>query len=77
MKHATVPAIKNAETEAFCKASAKKYRAILKKYTEGSTELMRARMKLSEEMMEWMTKRDMVRWEQLAVSSRISDLARQ
>jgi hypothetical protein len=43
----------------------KEYGKLLKKHVEGSTEFIRARMKLSESIME-LASRNLVRWEQIA-----------
>lgn len=75
MKFKPVPSIKNPETEAYCSEMSKEYRAILKKHTVGSTEFIRARMMLSERIMEWARERNLVRWEQLAIGDRIRYLA--
>ena len=68
--------IKNAETESLCKSWANEYRNILRAHQEGSTEFIRARMCLSQKMMEWMRERNLVRWEQIAIADRVSHLAR-
>ncbi|HHT2140798.1 TPA: hypothetical protein ACTYQH_003718 [Klebsiella michiganensis] len=75
MNHHPAPPIKNAETEAYCKEMSKEYGKLLKKHVEGSTEFIRARMKLSESIMEWMASRNLVLWEQIAIADRIKYLA--
>ena len=75
MNFQSVPPIKNVETEAYCKKMSREYLNLLKKYTEGSTEFIRERMKLSERMMEWMVDRNLVRWEQIAIAERVKYLA--